>query len=200
MGKAPAIAEIIEARLSRRAALKGIGAGSVFGLFGCSTVGTAPGSGDGSALLEFAEVGRSTDGTHHVAAGYTAQMLIRQGDPIRRGGPQYRPGQQTGAEQEQQFGTDNDFIAYMPLPRGSSSSTRGLLGVNHENHRPLLCFPGVKNPADLTREQCEVQMAAQGHSIIEIEKRGNEIILREKPVGMERACYLLTELVNLDAP
>ena len=34
---------------------------------------------------------------------------------------------------------------------------------------------------------------------LEIEKRGNEIILREKPVGMERAFYLLRELVNLDA-
>ena len=174
MEKSPAIAEIIDVRLSRRAALKGIGAGSAFGLFGCSTAAMAPAAaGDGSAPLTFAEVGRSTDGTHHVAAGYTAQVLIRQGDPIRGGAPAYRPGRQTGAEQEQQFGTDNDFIAYMPLPRGSSSSTRGLLGVNHENHRPLLCFPGVKNPADLTREQCEVQMAAQGHSILEIEKRGN---------------------------
>ena len=95
MGKAPAIAEIIEARLSRRAALKGMGAGSVFGLFGCSTAATAPGGGDGSAPLEFAEVGRSNDGTHHVATGYSAQVLIRQGDPIRRGGPQYRPGRQT---------------------------------------------------------------------------------------------------------
>lgn len=34
---------------------------------------------------------------------------------------------------------------------------------------------------------------------LEIEKRGNEIILREKPVGMERAFHLLTELVNVDA-
>jgi antitoxin VapB len=34
---------------------------------------------------------------------------------------------------------------------------------------------------------------------LEIEKRGNAIILREKPVGMARAFYLLTELVNLDA-
>jgi antitoxin VapB len=34
---------------------------------------------------------------------------------------------------------------------------------------------------------------------LEIEKRGDEIILRERPVGMERAFYLLTELVNLDA-
>jgi antitoxin VapB len=34
---------------------------------------------------------------------------------------------------------------------------------------------------------------------LETEKPGNEIILRERPVGMERAFYLLTELVNLDA-
>ncbi len=34
---------------------------------------------------------------------------------------------------------------------------------------------------------------------LEIEKRGDEIILREKPVGMERAFHLLTELVNDDA-
>jgi antitoxin VapB len=33
---------------------------------------------------------------------------------------------------------------------------------------------------------------------LEIEKRGNEIILREKPVGMERVFHLLTELVNVD--
>lgn len=34
---------------------------------------------------------------------------------------------------------------------------------------------------------------------LEIEKRGNEIILREEPVGMERAFYLLRELANLEA-
>jgi secreted PhoX family phosphatase len=170
----PAIADIIGMRLSRRAVLKGMAAGGAFGLFGCSSTGAATsGGGDGSTPLTFTELGRTTDDKHHLASGYSAQVLIRQGDPIRRGAPQYRPGQQTGAEQEQQFGTDNDFIAYMPLPRGSSSSTRGLLGVNHENHRALLCFPGVKSLAQLTREQCEVQMAAQGFSIIEIARQGN---------------------------
>src|ERR1041384_5772464 len=131
LSMAATIAEIIQARLSRRAALKGIGAGSAFGLFGCSTPGAAPSpGGDGSAPLEFEELGRSTDGTHHVPPGHTAQVLIRQGDPIRRGGPQYRPGRETPAEQEQQFGTDNDFIAYMPLPPGSSPSTGGPLRGN----------------------------------------------------------------------
>jgi antitoxin VapB len=34
---------------------------------------------------------------------------------------------------------------------------------------------------------------------LEIERRGDEIVLREKPVGMERAFYLLAELVNDEA-
>ncbi len=34
---------------------------------------------------------------------------------------------------------------------------------------------------------------------LEIEKRGNELILREKPQGMARAFQLLSELVNDDA-
>jgi hypothetical protein len=140
----PVIAEIINARLSRRTVLKGMAASGAFGLFGCGTMGAGSAGGvDGSAPLSFAEIGRTTDEKHHIAPEYSARVLIRQGDAIRRGAPQYRPGQQTGAEQEQQFGTDNDFIAYMPLPRGSNSSTRGLLGVNHENHRAMLCFPGV---------------------------------------------------------
>ena len=60
----------------------------------------------------------------------------------------------------------------MPLPYGSRSSTRGLLGVNHENHRAALCFPG--NPKQLSRQQVEVQMAAVGFSIVEIAKEGNQ--------------------------
>ncbi|MES2564436.1 MAG: PhoX family phosphatase [Pseudomonadota bacterium] len=169
------IAELIEVRLSRRAALKGMASAGLFGLFGCATSGGTQAAVDGSAPLDFTEIGRTTDDRHHVAPGYNAQVLIRQGDPIRRGAPPYRPGQQTAGEQELQFGTDNDFVAFMPLPRGSNSSTRGLLGVNHENHRSVLCFPGItaKNISQLTREQCEVQMAAQGFSIIEIAKTGN---------------------------
>ena len=173
-----AIAEIIDARLSRRALVKGIAAGGAFGLFGCSSAGplsttAAARAADGSAPLTFAEVGRSADERHRLAAGYSAQVLIRQGDPIRRGGPPYQPGRQTGAQQEQQFGTDNDFLAFMPLPRGSNSSIRGLLGVNHENHRAALCFPGFKSNAQLSREQVEVQMAAQGFSVLEITREGN---------------------------
>jgi secreted PhoX family phosphatase len=169
------IGELIELRLSRRAVLKGMAAGSGFGLFGCATLGTES-MPDGSAPLTFAEVARRSDDKAYIAPGYEMQVLIRHGDPIRSGGPQFRPAQQTPAEQAQQFGSDNDFIAYMPLPRGSYSSTRGLLGVNHENARRQLIWPGLTGKdADtkMTREQMEVQMAAQGFSILEVAMIGN---------------------------
>ena len=164
----PTLADLIEARMSRRTALKGLVAAGAYGLFGCATTESRVG---GDAPLTFAESGRFLDETHHVAPGYEVQVLMRWGDPIRKSAPQFRPGAQTADDQEQQFGFDNDFIAFMPLPRGSRSSTRGLLCVNHENHRAQLCFPGMTSQnfaQKLTREQCEVQMAAQGHSVIEI--------------------------------
>jgi uncharacterized protein len=159
----PTIGEVI----SRRTMLKGMAAGSAFGLFGCGTLSTAS-----SSDPSFTEVPRSTGEGIQVPPGYNAQVLLRQGDPIKSGAPEYNPATQTGSDQEQQFGTDADFISYMPLPYGSKNSTRGLLGINHENHRAAICFPG--NPKQLSRQQVEVQMAAQGFTVVEIAKEGNQ--------------------------
>jgi uncharacterized protein len=159
----PTIGEVI----SRRTLLKGMAASSAFGLFGCGTMSAGSSSDPG-----FTEVPRSSGEGIQVPPGYKAQVLLRQGDPIKAGAPEYNPATQTGAQQEQQFGTDPDFISFMPLPLGSKSSTRGLLGVNHENHRAAICFPG--SPKQLTQQQVEVQMAAQGFSITEIAKEGNQ--------------------------
>jgi secreted PhoX family phosphatase len=161
----PTIREVI----SRRMVLKGMAAGGAFGLFGCSGAGILS---EGSAAPGFTEVPRSTGEGIQVPTGYHAQVLLRQGEPIKSGAPDYNPRTQTGADQERQFGTDPDFIAFMPLPKGSRNSDRGLLGVNHENHRRALCFAG--NPKSLTREQCQVQMAAQGFSIVELARGGNQ--------------------------
>src|SRR5688572_24729405 len=163
----PAIGEVI----SRRTLLKGMAAGTAYGLFGCAT-GAGGAAGDGSAAPGFTEVPRNTGDKHQVPPGYNAQVLLRQGDPIKPDAPEYNPATQTGEQQEQQFGADPDFISFMPLPLGSNSSTRGLLGVNHENHRAAICFPG--SPKQLTRQQAEVQVAAQGFSITEIAKEGNQ--------------------------
>jgi secreted PhoX family phosphatase len=169
----PSIAEIIEARMSRRTALKGLAAAGAIGLFGCATPASRRAAGD--APLTFTESGRFLDETHHAAPGHDVQVLIRWGDPVFRAGPQFKPGAQTAAEQEVQFGMDNDFIAFMPLPRGSRSSSRGLLCVNHERNTPHLSWPGMTATdytKQMTREQCDVEMASQGHTIIEIARSG----------------------------
>jgi secreted PhoX family phosphatase len=168
----PSTAPTIGGIISRRTLLKGMAAGGAFGLFGCGSMSMGAG---GGAAPSFAEVPRSTGEGIQVPPGYNAHVLLRQGDPIKAGAPDYDPRKQTGADQEQQFGTDPDFIAFMPLPKGSKNSDRGLLGVNHENHRAAMCFPG--NPKQLTREQCEVQLAAQGFSIVEIARGGSQWLI-----------------------
>ncbi len=167
------LADLIHLRLSRRDVLKGLAAAGAFGLFGCAAPARHTA---GSSGLTFTEVGRSLDATIHTAPGYSAHTVIRWGDPLRAGGPAFRPGAQTAAEQEQQFGMENDFLAFMPLPygsrnAGSRSSERGLLCVNHERNTPHLTWPGmtVENyAARMTREHAEVEMASQGHTVMEI--------------------------------
>ncbi len=64
-------------------------------------------------------------------------------------------------------------MAFMPLPRGSRNSTNGLLFVNHEYCNQNLMFAGITARADvsaLTREQCEVDIAGHGLSVVELRK------------------------------
>jgi secreted PhoX family phosphatase len=168
----PTIAELIDARMSRRDALKGLAAAGAIGLFGCASLAPRRVA-TGDAPLTFTEIGRYLDETTHVAPGYDVQVLIRWGDPIRRSAPAFHPGVQWAEEQEQQFGMNNDFIAFMSLPHGSEASRRGLLCVNHEYTIPHLMWAGMTETdyaARMNRERSEVEMAAHGHSVIEIAK------------------------------
>ncbi len=52
-------------------------------------------------------------------------VVISWGDAIFPGLPEFDPAKLTAKSQTQRFGYNNDFIAYMPLPRGSQNSERG---------------------------------------------------------------------------
>ena len=174
--KSPSFETIVERRLSRRQALKGaagasawvaLSGGSLFGLSGCDGAVKSP-------PLTFAELEHGYDETHHVADGYVTQVLIRWGDAVLPGAAPFRPGAQTKAEQDTQFGTANDFIGFLPLPFGSDNSEHGLLCVNHEFTVAMMMFPGFDNrwrtAEEKTRAQADVEVAAHGHSVIEVKR------------------------------
>lgn len=171
------LADMIEARLSRRAALKGLAA---FALLSTDRTRSARAvealsSGDPGAAssLTFREIAHGSDERIAVAEGYDARVLISWGDKIFADSPAFDPLHQSPTAQGRQFGFNNDFIAFMPLPRGSRSSDRGLLCVNHEYTWMHMMLPGIAAADELsksTQEQVDIEMAAHGHAVIEVKK------------------------------
>ena len=164
--------DLIAARLTRRSLLAGAGA-AVLGIVGAPLAGctTAP---EKSEALGFNEIKHDLTATHGVAPGYSVQVLLRWGEPMFADAPPFDPTRQSAAAQLRQFGADNDFLAFMPLPAGSNRSAHGVLCSNHERTPGRMMFAGVgeDGAAKLSREQCEVQMASQGHSFVEIRRYG----------------------------
>lgn len=115
----------------------------------------------------FTSLPHSLDAHDAVAPGYKAQPLIRWGDSLDGSAPTNFP--LNAYAQLQAFGFNNDFIAYIPL----SGSERGLLCVNHEYPQGHLMFPGLTTDRagkhQTSAEQVASEMAAVGHSVIEIE-------------------------------
>jgi uncharacterized protein len=179
--------ELAGARMSRRTALKGFVTTAVMGALGgtlTSRVALAASS------FGFESLPQTITEDMQVAPGYSAKVLIRWGDPVLPGAPDFDPMSQSAEAQAKQFGYNSDFLAYYPLPRGSDNSDHGLLHVNHEYTGPELMFPGWTKleaaegkPEDeqadaigeaslaaQTPEQSTVEMMAHGGSVIEVIK------------------------------
>ncbi len=169
----PSIGELIARRYSRRGTLVGLFASAVgAGL----TAGADPAQAAGPSSLTFREIERSYDETHHIPDGYELQVLLRWGDAVVPGAPAFDPHNMTAAAQAMQFGYNNDYVDFQPLPQGSHSSDRGLLVVNHEYTNTELMFAGVGigRAAALksTKAQAEVEVAAHGLTVAEIRQTG----------------------------
>jgi secreted PhoX family phosphatase len=171
--------ELAGARMSRRTALKGFVTTAVMGALGGTLTSRVALAG---SSFGFESVPHTIADDMQVAPGYTAQVLIRWGDPVLAGAPAFDPMNQTADAQAKQFGYNNDFVGYFPLPRGSDSSEHGLLHINHEYTAPQLMFPGwTKEGADAdaiseaslaaqTPEQSAIEMMAHGAAVIEVMK------------------------------
>ena len=165
---------VLNQRLSRRNFLVAsstlVAAGA---MSGCHF--TQPQSADAAAPhLSFTELPQGLDKTLSVSPGYTPQVLIRWGDALFDGVDDFDPQNQTAERQAKQFGFNNDFIGFLPLPLGSQNSDHGLLTVNHEYTNATMMFPGSPKPAALDKAQTDVDIAAHGLSVIEIKKHDGQ--------------------------
>ncbi|MGS2722561.1 PhoX family protein [Porticoccus sp. GXU_MW_L64] len=195
--------QILQRRLSRRSALKGLGATTAAVAGGSVTLALSGCNGDKGkpAALEFKELPHGYDASHHVADGYSADVLIRWGDPVLPDAPDnFSGGVRDAHSQLQQFGYNNDFIGFLPLPLGSANSDHGLLCVNHEFTSSHLMFPGVKKndpQRHASREQVDVEMAAHGHSVIEIKKvDGQWQSIKDSPYNRRISAHTEMELTG----
>ncbi|MEO1310920.1 MAG: PhoX family phosphatase [Pseudomonadota bacterium] len=168
------IAEIIDSRLSRRGFVGGLAATSGLLLAACEKTGGAGADaktrGGPAPVFDFDEITRGVDETHHLPNGYVADIVIRWGDPLFADSPLFDPDAQSETAQLRQFGYNNDYLGFIPLPAGAEGAARGLLCVNHEYASTLLMLPGVAAtyPRSMTRERCLTEMAAHGGSIVEV--------------------------------
>jgi secreted PhoX family phosphatase len=179
----PTIGDVIAARLGRRDILKGaLGVAAIAATVSpLALIAADKAKADKLNRFRFDEVEAGIDKTHHVAAGYDADVLIRWGDPVVAGAPAFDPAKQTAAAQRGQFGYNCDFIGYFPMPGAANPSQHGLLTVNLEYTTEELMFPGLKRQdvkgvmfADMTPELVDIEMAAHGGAVIEIRRENGK--------------------------
>ena len=162
--------EVLEARLSRRQALKiGAGLAALALPFTRGALAIAP----GEPLLGFKGVPASSSDLLVVPDGYRADVLYAWGDPagVPAGMPAFRfDASETAEEQALQAGMHHDGMEFFPLPAQSASSAHGLLAINHEyTDEALLHVDGLKT---WSAEKTAKSQNAHGVSVIEIALRG----------------------------
>jgi uncharacterized protein len=181
----PTMGEIIAERLSRRDIMKGaLAVTAISATIAPLAIEVAKAQTAASATVQtfnttpsfnFKEIAAGSDEKHYVAEGYDADILIRWGDPVISGAPDFDPQKQTAASQARQFGYNNDYLGYIPL---DGKSDHGLLCVNHEYTNEELMFPQLPGRQDLravafanmTKDLVDIEMMAHGGSVLEVRK------------------------------
>ncbi|MCW4354817.1 PhoX family phosphatase [Hoyosella sp. YIM 151337] len=175
----PYFRDVARRTLDRRTVLRGgaltmLSAGALFA-HSTGTAAAQPGSGGaagGSSLdhippprgLDYEAVPPNTEDAVVVPRGYSSDVVIRWGDPVLPGAPEFDFANHTAAAQEKQFGYNNDFAALLPIPGAASEY---LLVVNHEYTTEPAMFYGYDEAAP-TEEQVRIAWAAHGLSVLKV--------------------------------
>jgi hypothetical protein len=159
------LGDVLQQLISRRTALK---AGAVVAFAagtGLATAGVAAAA-KAPRGLDFTPVAPNQLDAVVIPDGYRQDIVIRWGDPLFPGAPEFDFAEQTPAAQAQQFGYNCDFAALLPIdPLGLVN----LLVTNHEYTSEPLMFYGydANNP---TRKQVEIAWAAHGLTVVMVRR------------------------------
>ena len=167
------IAKAVSRRSLMRAtgvAVLAVGAGSVLAACGGDQPAATPSPTaepvEAPPGMNFASVAPNSDDAVVIPDGYEQAVVISWGDPILPGAPKFDVRNQTAAAQRGQFGFNNDFAALLPI---DGQANRFLLVSNHEYVTPQFMFSGYDGDAP-TREQFDIETAAMGMSVVEVER------------------------------
>ncbi len=176
---------------SRRAAIRSgfglaavsfLGAGTAAAVTGCGGDDDPPPTPPRPSPLGFAPVNTSTGDTVVVPSGYSAQIILLWGDPIRAGAPAFaRDASQGWQAQEQQIGDNHDgmhFFGFNDAGNGPGNrSDEGLLVINHEYINPEYLYAPGDDPNDwlnpFTLDKVRKGLAAHGVSIVHLTRAAN---------------------------
>ena len=185
--------DLIAQNVSRRGLIAGaIGLAAVRFLGGSLLAGSAVAAGPGGRgvetastsassgrrLLGFAEVPPSTDDTFVVPPGYSANVIVPWGTPLRSGGPAFQQdASNTAAEQAEQVGFNHDGIFYFGLGRRHERSRRGLLAMNHEYTDADMIYTAAQGsaitPDAAGQEKVQKALNAHGVSVVEVRRQND---------------------------
>lgn len=171
----------IVAQMSRQSMLRAagvtvlaVGAGSALAACGADEQpGATPTSSPEPAAtppgLRFDAVAPNSEDAVIIPQGYRQQVVIAWGDPVLPDAPPFDIAAQTADAQRKQFGFNNDFAALMPIP---GQRNRFLLVTNFEYVTPQFMFSGY-DPEAPTRDQFDIEIAAMGMGVVEVERAGD---------------------------
>lgn len=185
----PEFNRLIEADLSRRGFLKGVGAASMVAFFAASPVAQAVAAAT-RPLLGFQAVPASVADTIVVPPGYKAEVLIAWGDALFPDAPAFSQNNDAKA-QSRQFGDNNDGMSFFSL-----GPDRALLAVNNEytNYEYLFADGGKALSAGAVAKA----QAAHGVSLVELVRKDGK--WQANPKGALNRRITATTPMTLSGP
>ena len=132
------------------------------------------------SILGFKSVPTGSADVMVVPEGYRAETLVRWGDPLLAGAPEFRgDASETSFEAELQVGDNHDGMHYFGFKNadGSEKSDSGLLAINHEYINPEYYYAPGTDPANwllpFTAEKARKALAGHGITVVEVRRKAD---------------------------